>query len=213
MLKITYTKAEEIPEGYADLYTAQQDGTFLLTGVDGMKTEGDVGRVQEALRKERSDHIETKSKLSEMVTKTSQAVDDYNRVSANLRKTKVDHEIERAARDAHVISDALPDVLAAASQFKLDEAGNVVGPSGETADQWIQDMKENRGHWWPVSLGASSEGNRGGGGASDGVNPWEAKHFSKTAQGAYVKLHGLDAAKKAARKAGSSLNATTPPGH
>jgi hypothetical protein len=55
MLKTIYDTAEEIPEGYAELYT-ERNGKWELTGIQGVKTQADVERVQEALRKEKADH-------------------------------------------------------------------------------------------------------------------------------------------------------------
>lgn len=62
-LKTVYGTAEEIPEGYADLYS-ERNGQFELTGVEGVKTQADIDRVSESLRKERGDHKATKDKFS-----------------------------------------------------------------------------------------------------------------------------------------------------
>lgn len=62
MLELFYEDEGSIPEGYSALYT-EKDGKFLLTGVTGMKTQGDVDHVKEALRKERENHSSTKEKL------------------------------------------------------------------------------------------------------------------------------------------------------
>lgn len=61
-LKITYESGDDVPEAFKSLYT-EKDGKFYLTGIDGMKTETDVSKISEALRKERSDH----KKLRELV--------------------------------------------------------------------------------------------------------------------------------------------------
>lgn len=61
-LKAIYDKLEDIPEQFQELYT-ERDGKFELTGVDGVKTQADVDRVQESLRKERGEHTKTKDKL------------------------------------------------------------------------------------------------------------------------------------------------------
>lgn len=61
-LKTLYDSQDDIPEGYADLYT-ERNGKWELTGIEGVKTPADVERVQEALRKERVDHTATKDKL------------------------------------------------------------------------------------------------------------------------------------------------------
>jgi len=62
-LKTVYATVEEIPEGYGDLYT-ERNGQWELTAVEGVKTQADVDRVQESLRKERADHKATKDKFT-----------------------------------------------------------------------------------------------------------------------------------------------------
>jgi len=62
MLKTIYATEEEIPEGYKDLYT-ERNGQWELTGIQGVKTQADVDRVQQALVKERTDHKATKTAL------------------------------------------------------------------------------------------------------------------------------------------------------
>lgn len=62
MLKLSYEKAEDIPEKYRDLYE-EKDGNFVLIKIEGMKTGEDVARLQTALDKERKDHKATKDKL------------------------------------------------------------------------------------------------------------------------------------------------------
>lgn len=61
-LKVVYDTAEEIPEGFGDLFQ-EKDGKFVLTGVEGIKTQADIDRVNEGLRKERTDHKATKERL------------------------------------------------------------------------------------------------------------------------------------------------------
>ncbi len=61
-LKVVHDKIDDIPEAYRELYT-EKDGVFALTGVQGVKTQGDIDRLDNALRKERGDHKETKTKL------------------------------------------------------------------------------------------------------------------------------------------------------
>lgn len=61
-LSISHDKKEDIPEEYQSLYT-EQDGKFVLTGIAGVKSQGDVDRVLEGTTKERAAHKETKEKL------------------------------------------------------------------------------------------------------------------------------------------------------
>lgn len=51
-LKMKYSTEAEIPEGFQTLYE-NVDGAFILTGVEGVKSEDDVMRVKGALDKER----------------------------------------------------------------------------------------------------------------------------------------------------------------
>lgn len=65
MLELLYNSADEIPEGYADLYT-EKDGKWHLTGVKGMKTETDTNKLSKSLREEREAHKKTKDKLAKL---------------------------------------------------------------------------------------------------------------------------------------------------
>lgn len=61
-LKAIYASAEDIPEGFADLYT-ERNGQWEFTGLEGVKTQADIDRVQSALTKERADHKAAKEAL------------------------------------------------------------------------------------------------------------------------------------------------------
>lgn len=61
-LKTTYDDQNDIPEQYRDLY-AERDGKWELTGIEGVKTQADIDRLNESLRKEREDHKKTKDRL------------------------------------------------------------------------------------------------------------------------------------------------------
>jgi len=63
VLKDTHEKLEEIPEEFQSLYT-EKDGKWELTGIQGVKTQGDVDRVTESLRRQTNLHKETKIKLA-----------------------------------------------------------------------------------------------------------------------------------------------------
>lgn len=62
MLNVVHDKKEDIPETFQELYT-ERDGKWHLTGVAGVKTELDVTRLNDSLKKERDDHKATKEKL------------------------------------------------------------------------------------------------------------------------------------------------------
>jgi hypothetical protein len=61
-IKTLYDNAEDIPDGFADLYQ-EKGGKFELVGVEGVKTQADIDRVNSALVKERADHRIVREKL------------------------------------------------------------------------------------------------------------------------------------------------------
>jgi hypothetical protein len=61
-LKYVYDSIDEVPEKYRDLYEELEDGGARFVGGEGFKSQADVDRLQEALRKERKAHADTKAK-------------------------------------------------------------------------------------------------------------------------------------------------------
>ena len=55
------------PEGLMEQHVqelfTEHGGRFELSGVEGVKTQGDIDRIQEALRKERAEHSEARERL------------------------------------------------------------------------------------------------------------------------------------------------------
>lgn len=68
-IELSYENKEALPEAFRrdavfnELFTVEDDGKVVLSGVTGMKTQRDVDTVKEALRKERKDHGKTKDAL------------------------------------------------------------------------------------------------------------------------------------------------------
>ena len=62
-IKATYADLNEIPEQYRDLFI-ERNGQYELSGIEGVKTEADVSRLQTALAKERAEHKTAKERLS-----------------------------------------------------------------------------------------------------------------------------------------------------
>lgn len=62
-LKIMHDTVDEIDEGFRSLYS-EKDGKYHLTGVEGVKTQADIDRLNESLRKERNDHKALKDRFS-----------------------------------------------------------------------------------------------------------------------------------------------------
>lgn len=66
-LEIQYDNLSLVPEAFRPLY-AEKDGKAVLTAINGIKTVADVNNLQEALRKERSDHAAVKAQLTPWAT-------------------------------------------------------------------------------------------------------------------------------------------------
>lgn len=99
-IKALYEKAEDIPAGYADLYVERQ-GKFELVGVEGVKTQADIDRIQEGLRKEKADHKATKEALTKFgdldPEKAAAAVEELAEANAKLAAVAKDGKIDEGA--------------------------------------------------------------------------------------------------------------------
>lgn len=62
-LRIEEDTLDAVKTEFRELYT-EKDGKFILTGVEGMKTQGDIDRLQTALNKERLVSKEVKEKFA-----------------------------------------------------------------------------------------------------------------------------------------------------
>ena len=104
-LKVSYEKSEEIPEGYADLY-AERNGHMELIGVEGMKTQQDIDKLQEAARKERELHKATKEKLDKFADVDPDALpgmlEELKEAQAKLATLTAEGKIDAAAIDERI---------------------------------------------------------------------------------------------------------------
>ena len=101
MLKFKYASQDEIPEEYRGLYT-EVGGEWVLTGVSGIKTQDDIDRLQEGLRKEREDHKKTKDTL-----RTYQSIGAPEEVQAELDKI----EEYKAAADGKMDDEKINQIV------------------------------------------------------------------------------------------------------
>jgi len=98
-LKAVLDTLDDIPEHFHSLYT-ERNGKFELTGIEGVRTQADVDRLQAALSKERSEHKATKEKFSAFANLDPQEV---------LAKLDRFPELEEAAKGK--LDDAKIDEL------------------------------------------------------------------------------------------------------
>jgi hypothetical protein len=101
-LNAIHDKLEDIPEQYRDLYS-ERGGKFELTGIQGVKTQADVDRLSESLRKERSEHDETKAKFrpwadmdhADVMSKLDKMPELEAAAADKLDDSKLDELVER----------------------------------------------------------------------------------------------------------------------
>lgn len=106
-LKTIYDTEEEIPEGYADLYT-ERNGKWELTGIEGVKTQADVERVQEALRKEKVEHKATKAALIPF-----EGLDPEEILTTQTKLEEATAQLEAINKDGRVDETKLEPIIAA----------------------------------------------------------------------------------------------------
>lgn len=141
-LKTIYEKKEDIPEGFDELYV-ERNGKFELTGVEGVKTQADVDRVQEALRKEKADHKTAKEalqkwgelapetvhasleELEEVKSQLATAVKD-GKVDENAMQERIEAAVNRAVGPLTRDKQSLERTLAAKEKALLDKDGEIV---------------------------------------------------------------------------------------
>lgn len=202
---------DEVDDLRAKLEIAEAGGNKIddakLQGLVDAKVKRTVAPLERERDKLRADLATAEARASQL--------------DGTLRAGNIEREVRAAALDQKVVASALEDVSAIAlSAFELDEHGNVVTkdglkniPPGLTPKEWLSNMQERRPHWWPQSVGGGAGlGGRGGAGMGfgDGGNPWAGDKWNMTAQGQYLRQHGMEKAQQAARMAGTTVGGPRP---
>jgi hypothetical protein len=152
----------------------------------------------------------------QLKTKVTELGGQVESLTTEKKTGKIDNTLRGIAADLKVIGPALDDVLLhGRTLFELDEAGRVVtkdGIEGVTPGLdpkgWLTDMQEKRPHWWALSEGGGAHGS--GKGVPAGGNPWSSKAWNMTAQGNYIKEHGIEKANQLAKQAGTTVGGPAP---
>lgn len=108
-LKAVVASLDEVDEKYHDLYT-ERNGQFELTGVEGMKTQADVDRLQKAVEKEREAHKSTKEKYSFLndydLDEAKERLENYDELEA--KTGEIDEEKVNKLVEARVKREIAP---------------------------------------------------------------------------------------------------------
>lgn len=265
-----------VEEGFRSLYS-ERNGQYELTGINGVKTQADIDRISEGLRKERDDHKKTRDELgqfkgvlgswsslkpeeiqqridgyealelaansagkttAEEVTKQVEArlkihtaplerqIQDFQTRISESEKTITDYqsrERQRAIHDAvrkaaltpkngaPIIPESIDVALMLAERvFEVTEDGKVLTKDhsgvipGLEPDMWLQEIQTTYSFLWPPSEGGGAKGSKGNG-INMANNPWHKDNFNLTAQGQYIKQHGMEKAEQMAKMAGTTI--------
>ncbi len=117
-LNLVYDKEDEIPEAHRELYTKvdedKDDSKWELTGITGLKTQADIDKLNESIRKERAETKKFKDKLAvwgefdhEQVVKDLEELDEA-RIRLEAGDGKVDDEKIEKIVDARVVAQVAP---------------------------------------------------------------------------------------------------------
>lgn len=137
---------DNIDEKYHELYE-EDDGKYRLTGVDGMKTQGDIDRLQTSIRKERSDHKETKNKLKaygdissdglqeklERLDELNQIIDEDNKINdqevEKLVDKRVQNRVAKVERERDALQTKVTEHEATIFDFKTKDKNRTIRDS------------------------------------------------------------------------------------
>lgn len=128
-LKTIYDTAEEVPAGFEDLYT-ERNGKLELTGIIGVKTEADVARVNEALKKERADHRSSKEQLAKFVDIDPEVV---HAQLEELESTKA--QLEAFTKDGKIDETKLEPVINSRVKAALGPKDREIAQLARTLDE------------------------------------------------------------------------------
>jgi hypothetical protein len=102
-IKALYDSADAIPETvqFRDLFT-EKNGKWELTGIPGIKTQADIDRISDGLRKEREDHGKAKTALSQLKT----SIGAWSDLKPEEITAKIDgyDALELAAKGANTVN-------------------------------------------------------------------------------------------------------------
>lgn len=140
-LKAVLDTLEGIEEHFHPLYT-ERNGKFELTGIEGVKTQADVDRLQTALTKERNDHKSLREKfaplsnfdISEVVAKLDRFGELEEAAKGKLDDAKIDEIVSKritsklapVERERENLKSQLSEALKAIESYQLKETQRTI---------------------------------------------------------------------------------------
>lgn len=110
-IKVVEDSIDNVPEHFRELYS-EQNGKFVLTGVEGMKTQQDIDRLMNSLTKERNDHKAVREKYSFLngldVAEVQARLDKFPELEAIASGKGVDENAVQKLVEARINSTVAP---------------------------------------------------------------------------------------------------------
>ena len=180
----------------------------LETAAGGKLDEAKISQIVEGRIKQKTTPLERQ--IAKLTEERDAAVKTGQELDGKIKAGAIGDALRKAAVELKALPGAMDDIIAlGSSQFEVKEDGSVVHKTtGVAAKDFINDMKASKPYFWPASQGAGSQGGSEGTSAD---NPWSAKNWNITAQGAAVQRLGATKAAEMAKQAGSALGAIEPP--
>lgn len=99
-------------------------------------------------------------------------------LDGSIKVRDIEGQLTQAAAKHKVIGDHLDDVLARKGQFTLGDDGIARSRDGETAEEWLEELKSGgkKPGWFERSTGAGASG---GNGVNLGDNPFRSGNLTK----------------------------------
>jgi hypothetical protein len=145
-LSVTHKTIEEIPDGYRDLYT-EQDGVFVLTGIQGVKTQADIDRIHGGLVKERDEHKATKAalkawgdlkpdevrsnldRMTELEVMAKGSKDEFDSKLEELTEARVVSRLAPVKRENETLKARVDELTGLAGTLQAEKTKRVIGDS------------------------------------------------------------------------------------
>lgn len=191
-LKAILESLDDVPDHFHELYT-EKNGRYELTGIEGVKTQADVDRLQSALSKERSDHKGTRERfavlgdrdLDEVVTLLDRIPELEAAASGKIDETKLNELVEGRIktkiapleREKGTLSKQVQDLTGALEQYQTKERTRTIHDEvrrAATAAKLLPEAMEDALMLAERVLGIDEEGRvvvKDGVGFTPGVEP------------------------------------------
>jgi len=156
--------------------------------------------------------------LKDALTERETILSENSTLKTSILSRDRNDAVRAIATEMKVLATAIPDVELVAGMFleKDETSGQFIVKAdapgvtpGLDIKGFLKEMQKVRPHWWPASQGGGAGG--GGGFENADDNPWSAKGWNLTKQGAYIKENGMAKAEVAAKAVNSKVGSTRPP--